>query len=1741
MRLLIPHICLCIGHALLSLVAYSQAPRLSMELLTVSNGLPANPTYHMIQDQLGYIWMGTDDGLARYDGYNFKNYHPAFEDSSGLKGSGIYFIHESDDGNLWLGSNWGLHYFDRGSETFTNIQGDSSFQPVHFIFEDSKGNIWTVSDNENFLFRWEADSETLTQMYQSPDNTPVQIGKASISRVNHAPIWEDSEGSIWVGTWGKGLLKYNSRNDNFLPLSIKEGTLPSDTIYSLFNHAGQLWIGTSRGLVKYDLNRGDILPFSQSDPSGGKAVFDIRKDSRGGIWLQQRFSITRMDPASDSSRRYVQLPELDLFRNQANGQYKWAFFSWIGEDHNGNIYWVYPLNRDQIYQYDPIEDRITTYTYDFKAKTMRWPYQGGPSAFFSGMVDHTGLVWLGYQGGVLKELSLENRFFTYLHSSTLGMGKIIEDRWGNIWITALVGDEIFKFSPENFEVSELSEHISGIFRMAHNSYIQIDGEDHLWYGRNPIEGLYTLDLGKNVFSNLAMGKPVMASSIEYRMMLLPEFAVDGDPLTRWGSDYSDMEWIMVDLEERFYLDHLKLTWNPSAAKEYEVLLSDDSKNWRLARAFRDGNGETEIIPIGQQARYLKLLFKKRITAYGYSLWEMEIMGKKPAIHSFSSRPNDPHSIPSANINDIMVDSKGDVWLMTRGGTVRYLPHEDRFQQIGMPDSLDGFWGIFEDQSGRIWIHSWRGYSCFFQPEDNQFHLFEHKIPDSYTTNRPGNFMGSRKGHYWFSGIPRGVFRIEPLSGDFRFYLPEYKIYTLFEDSKGRIWLGSQGAGIFYLDPESGAYQHYSLEDGLSSQYVNLIEEDELGRLWIASENGLSCFYPEEERFVTFGVEDGLFGNRITQMYKDSRGRIMLGGYGGFSFFDPNMIKPDSTRAKVILSGFKLDHQVVKPGDKDSPLSQDISLTQSITLPHFQNNIGIEFTALHFNHPQTNQYQVMMTGLDTSWIDIGAQRNMNYTQLAPGTYTFRVKGSNGDGIWSEEPATLQITIRPPWYWAWWSKTLYAMIVLGSLYLLRRYEMGKQQRELEQEQERLAKERNVNEQLRRVDQLKDQFLANTSHELRTPLQGIIGLSESLAERVPEADQKEDLSMIISSGKRLSNLVNDILDFSKLKNFDIQLVQGPVHLRTLVDIVLRNNAPLARGKSLDLINAIPVDLPAANADENRLQQVLYNLVGNAIKFTEKGHIKIFAEEKDQMLHVNVEDTGIGIPENKLDAIFQEFEQADGSISREFAGTGLGLSISKKLIELHGGTMWVESQVGEGSTFCFTIPISVEKATTLSSEMLYAGEKSVFVSENNIAVSLPVVSPGKDTIRILVVDDEPVNQQVLKNHLSGQGFHLTQALNGKEAIEAIQNNEPFDLILLDVMMPRMSGYEVCEKIRQEFLASELPVIMVTAKNQLQDIVQGLSLGANDYLPKPFHKEELLARINTQLDLHRINSVTSKFVPNEFLRSLGLNRITEASLGDQIEREVTVLFSDIRDYTSLSETMTPEENFRFVNAFHGRMGPIIQQHHGFVNQYLGDAIMAIFPDSSSDAVKAATEMQKCLAVYNLERISSGRKPLQMGIGLHTGSLIMGIIGDEHRLDAATISDTVNTASRLESLTKHYGVSILLSEDSLNEIEDKTAFNFRYLGKVLVKGKKNPVGIYECLDGDQLELRQQKLQTTSEFSTGLSYFFNRKFAEATFSLNQVIQVNPDDQVARLFLNRSARLIQEGVPQGWTGIESFDTK
>ncbi|WP_199328158.1 ATP-binding protein [Cylindrospermum sp. FACHB-282] len=410
-------------------------------------------------------------------------------------------------------------------------------------------------------------------------------------------------------------------------------------------------------------------------------------------------------------------------------------------------------------------------------------------------------------------------------------------------------------------------------------------------------------------------------------------------------------------------------------------------------------------------------------------------------------------------------------------------------------------------------------------------------------------------------------------------------------------------------------------------------------------------------------------------------------------------------------------------------------------------------------------------------------------------------------------------------------------------------------------REARLKQAQEALEATDKLKDEFLANTSHELRTPLNGIIGIAESLIDGVTgklPATTISNLAMIASSGRRLATLVNDILDFSKLRHQTIELQLKPVAVREIVEVVLTLNRLLISQKHLQLVNDIPADLPLVSADENRLQQILYNLIGNAIKFTDSGSVQVSArlisseeDGQESKIAITISDTGIGIPEDKLDRVFESFEQADGSTARIYGGTGLGLAISKKLVELHGGEIGVESMIDQGSRFTFTLPVSQISAVSSQSVLV----SSHRYQSSPVLDSLPSevdahAHNNRQTAKnhpewsILIVDDEPVNRQVLVNHLSLYNYEITEAASGIEALAILEGGLKPDLILLDVMMPRMTGYEVTHKIRQTWQASELPIVLLTARNHVSDLVVGFEAGANDYLTKPISKDELLARI---------------------------------------------------------------------------------------------------------------------------------------------------------------------------------------------------------------------------------------------------------------------------------------------------------
>jgi signal transduction histidine kinase/ligand-binding sensor domain-containing protein/class 3 adenylate cyclase len=1531
----------------------------------------------------------------------------------------------------------------------------------------------------------------------------------------------------------------------FKQISLEQGLSQNVVTCIIQDRKGFMWFGTEDGLNRYDGYKFVVFKHSTENPKSisNNHILTIYEDHSGLLWIGTNGGgLNRFDREKE---------EFSHFKNEQGDLNSLSnnFVTSIYKDRSGTI-WIGTnggglnrLNNEDVNILGLGEERFLHYKH----------IPGNPNSMSNNFIktifeDHTGVLWIGTRDGGLNEFNSDLESFTHYKNeinnpqslSSNSVQIIYEDDSGVLWV-GTEGGGLNKFDPVGKKFSHFVSVTNEPNSLSSNIVYSVfeDFSGTLWIGTE--DGLNKFDRENKNF-------------VSFRNIPGIRTSLSNDIVFSIYEDRSGALWVgtnggginKFEREKDNFILYKKDPNNPNSL----------SNNFVTALYVE----ENDIIWIGTEG--------------GLNRYDR----KEDKFTKYKHNKNNPGSLSNNVVSSIYKDNSGVLWIGTfRGGLNKYNEVSGDFthyrkDEINNSISSDVVKSIYEDRSGKIWVGTDRGLNKFDRGKEKFINYINNPSDGkSLSSNVVNSIYEDRSGILWV-GTDVGINRFNKETNDFSVYrntrdrkgsLSNNVVLSMYEDRSGVFWVGTEGGGLNRFDRDKEKFISYQERDGLPNNIVYGILEDGTGTLWISTDKGLTKFDPTSidkfghPSFIFYDVNDGLQSNKFNQgaCFKSTDGEMFFGGVGGFNSFFPDRIKVNQYIPPVVITDFKIFYKSVPIGGSvveevvegvtegvegvegvekvlfRSPLIKSINETEEIKLPHKKNVFTFEFAALNYTTPEKNQYMYKLDGFDKNWVYAGTRRSVTYTNLDPGEYVFRVKGSNNDGVWNETGTSLIVTIKPPWYQTWWAYSLYAVLFVLIIYGYTRMQS-----------KRIERERSVSERLRRVDKLKDEFLANTSHELRTPLNGIIGIAESLYDGVAgdlSEKTKSNLSMIISSGKRLTSLVNSILDFSKLKIKDLELQIKPVDINSITDIVLKINEPLIAGKELSLKNEIGKDIPPVEGDENRLLQIMYNLIGNAIKFTKSGTVAVYAKQIDNMVEVSVSDTGIGIQQDKIKDIFKSFEQVDSSTAREYGGTGLGLAITKQLVELHGGEVRVESEVGISSTFSYTIPVSKGKAEPQSKKQEVA--KVTDIDDIEIAPTKKYISKENAEFKILIVDDDPINQQVLKNHLSFDNYHITSALNGEEALNEIESGKNFDLILLDIMMPRMSGYEVCKIIREKYLPSELPIILITAKNQVSDLVEGFSHGANDYLAKPFSKNEFLARIKTHLNLLKINSSYERFVPQEFLRSLGHESILDVKLGDQVQKEVTIFFSDIRSYTTLSEAMTPKDNFDFLNAYLKRVGPFIKTNNGFVNQYYGDGIMALFLGKTEEAVTASIEIQKEVAQYNVYRINKGRIPISIGIGLHTGSLMLGIIGDELRFDTGVVSDSVNTASRMEGLSKFYGSSIIISEMTLSFIKQPDKYHQRFLGKVQVKGKMDTILVYEVFDGDTREMMQLKIETESDFEEGLRLYFLKKFADATVFFKKVVDINPNDRAAKLYLKHCAHYMINGVPSEWTGVESMESK
>ncbi|BAP57979.1 response regulator receiver domain-containing protein [Thioploca ingrica] len=1261
----------------------------------------------------------------------------------------------------------------------------------------------------------------------------------------------------------------------FEHLSLEDG-LSQSTVYAILqDNKGFMWFGTQDGLNRYDGYQFTIYRHNPTDSNSlsHNEIFTLYEDRQNNLWIGTGGGLNRFDRQQERFIHYFHDPHNP---NSLSHNTVWSIYEdrqgrlWIGTNGGGLDQFDIQHNRFIHYQHNPKDPQSLSHN-------RVWPiYQ-----------DKRGTLWVGTDGGGLNRFDPQtNKFMYYLldmqNPDCLNnyVTSIYEDQSGMLWIGTVGG--LHQFDRDHEQFIPYYHDPQQPNSLSHDAVwaIREDKQDNLWIATDG-GGLNWLDRQHKKFFHY-QNDPQNSASLSSDAVL----SLYQDKAGTWWFGTGGGGVNFFNDERKKFTHYFHDPNNPNRLNNNHVLSLYEDRQRILWVGTRGGGLNRFDQPRDKVTHYL----------------------------------HDPNNLNSLSHNDvwsILEDSQGMLWVGTYGGGLNQFNREQNqfvayLHDHQNPQSLVNNYvlSLYEDSTKTLWIGTREGLDQLDR-EHHQFIHYHHDPNDntSLTHNTILSIYEDRTQTLWV-GTQQGLNRFDRQRQRFTRYqfnqqdptsLSHNQVSAIHEDNYGNLWVGTFGGGLNQLNRTTGTFTHYREADGLANDVIYGILSDAKGYLWISTNKGLSKFDPPAKRFRNYDTLDGLQSLEFNSAYfKNSRGELFFGGINGFNVFNPQQVNDNSYIPPIVITDFEIFNQPVTIG-KDSPLTQSITETKKITLTYKQTFFSFEFAALNFLQPSKNEYVYKLEGFDKDWNSVGNRRHAYYTNVPHGTYTFRVKGSNNDKIWNETGTFIELTILPPPWKTWWAYSLY---ILTTLMVIARY-IHIQQQKLFAKQQELELEKKIATQLKEANRLKDEFLANTSHELRTPLNGIIGIAESLLDGVAgpiNQTLSNNLVMIVSSARRLMTLVNDILDFSQIKRRKLQLQMGPVDIRTITEVILALTRPLIGHKPVQLLQQIPTDLPLVRADENRVQQIFYNLVGNAIKFTESGTIIISAQyqEISNYLTITIADTGIGIPADKLERIFDAFEQADGSIARVYGGTGLGLTITRHLVKLQGGQLSVQSQVGVGSQFTFTLPVLPLESTetTLTPSPTFPlplrGKSTVSLV---LVPELPPVDVTQGNYHILIVDDDPVNRQVLINHLSLHNYAVSQATSGQEALTLIVNGPKPDLILLDVMMPHLSGYEVTQKIREQWQANELPVLLLTAKNQIVDLVTGLEAGANDYLTKPVAKEELLARIKTHLHLQQ-------------LRAENLRMHTELEVARRIQQMLLPTPPELQCLTSLDITgyMLPAE-----------------------------------------------------------------------------------------------------------------------------------------------------------------------------------------------------------------------------------------
>ena len=845
--------------------------------------------------------------------------------------------------------------------------------------------------------------------------------------------------------------------------------------------------------------------------------------------------------------------------------------------------------------------------------------------------------------------------------------------------------------------------------------------------------------------------------------------------------------------------------------------------------------------------------------------------KAETFRIYRHQKDDPNSISSDIVISMTQDLSGDMWFGTYMGGLNQLKN-GRFIQYqpdaNNPNSLSNksIYGLRVDLGNNLWVGTLGGGVDKLDPARKTFQRHDiGNMPGLSNNTILSMWTGDHQSIYLSTTIGVDVLNtrnntVQSAFGDtvLRNKLTDLVVYNTIQDRRKWLWIATDN-GLNIFDPAAKTIQYLTKNNGLPSDQVISLIEDNSGNVWVGTRNGLACVYPKKENgkfvfsVVSFDENDGLPSSIINQnsLYKNASGILFVGTTKGYSMFDPKAIRFNNIVPKPRFTGLNIGNTDVSAGEKyrnRKLLSASITDLKKLTLHYDERNFTIYFSALSYIHPEKNNYKYKLKGFDDEWIHTrGGTCSASYTNLNTGSYELLVYASNNDNVWSQVPLRLKIVVKPPFWWTWWAILLYIMLVLYVLWFYFNFKMRQQKTAFDNEQ-RIRDAR----QLHEIDEMKFRFFTNISHEFRTPLTLIISPVEKMLQEERKDGERTLLETVQRNAYNLLELVNQLLDFRKL---DVQKDTLNISVGDVVAFVrdiCYSFTELANKKSIHFSFSTALTELSMEFDQEKLRKIVYNLLSNAFKFTRNnGKIDVLLSlsqspsEDKKFLEITVKDTGIGIPESDLKKVFERFYRVEHPDNANQTGTGVGLHIVSEYVKLHQGDISVKSTMGKGSAFTVLLPVNQHVHEEIITQTLAMPEEKVAFEE------LKAHTEEKNKLPLMLVVDDNEDFRHFITALFNDAFRMLEAPDGEVAFKLILDRVP-DIIICDVMMPKVDGLELCRLVKHDMRISHIPIILLTAKAGDENKYRGLEAGAEDYIAKPFNMEMLTLKVNNIMERQR-------------------------------------------------------------------------------------------------------------------------------------------------------------------------------------------------------------------------------------------------------------------------------------------------